>query len=268
VNQLFNGKAEDVLKELPKEIIDLTITSPPYDSARHYKDFIFDFEDIAKELYRVTKKGGVVVWIVNDSTINGSETGTSFRQALYFKDIGFRLHDTMIFAKNNYCPLTHERYEQSFEYMFILSKGKPKTFNPIMIPCKSVGKTEDRNRYTCESVTTEKGCRVRKREEITTVKDTKIKENIWYYTTGSKAKGRDKYGNMHPAVFPEELVKDHILSWSNEEDLILDPLSGSGTTLKMAYILKRNYIGIEMSEDYCKIIDERMRELKNDNLIF
>ena len=268
LNQVFLGRAEEVLKEFPDDIVDLTISSPPYDGARKYKGFEFNFEDIANELFRVTKKGGVCVWIVNDETLHGTESGTSFRQALYFKDIGFNLHDTMIFGKKNYCPLTHNRYEQEFEYMFILSKGKPKTFNPLVVPTKSAGRIQNRNKYTCESVTTEKGCRVRKREELTVVKDTKMKGNVWYYSTGRTSPMRDKYGNMHPAVFPELLVADHIESWSNEGDLVLDPLSGSGTTLKMAYLMNRDYIGIEMSTEYFDLISKRMEELKQNILEF
>ena len=127
LNKIYNEDCLEGMKKLQDEVIDLTVTSPPYDKLRKYKGYSFNFEEIANELYRVTKKGGVVVWVVNDSTVKGSETGNSFKQALYFKEIGFNLHDTMIFAKNNPVPLTHNRYEQQFEYMFILSKGKPKT---------------------------------------------------------------------------------------------------------------------------------------------
>src|SRR5271165_639315 len=137
-SQLILGDAATELKKLLASSIDLTVTSPPYDNLRNYNGYDFDFETIARELYRVTKSGGVVVWIVMDQTKNGSETGTSFRQALFFKECGFNIHDTMIYASEK-PPLTHNRYEQKFEYMFILSKGKPKTFNPIMEPCKRPG---------------------------------------------------------------------------------------------------------------------------------
>ncbi len=135
INKIYNENCLDVMSVMPDNFIDLTVTSPPYDGLREYNGYSFQFELIAKELYRVTKKGGIVVWV-------GSESGTSFKQALFFREVGFNLHDTMIYQKINYVPLTHNRYEQCFEYMFILSKGKPKTFNPIMMPCKYPGKVE------------------------------------------------------------------------------------------------------------------------------
>ena len=131
VNKIYQENCLDTMARMPDGFVDLSITSPPYDNLRSYKGFEFPFEDIAKELYRVTKQGGVVVWVVGDATIKGSETGTSFKQALYFKEIGFNLHDTMIYRKSNRPPLNHSRYEQEFEYMFIFSKGKPKCVNLI-----------------------------------------------------------------------------------------------------------------------------------------
>ena len=142
VNKIHNENCLETMAKMPDNFIDLTVTSPPYDGLRTYNGYSFDFENVAKELFRATKQGGVVVWVVGDATMNGSESGTSFKQALFFKEIGFNLHDTMIYQKVNYVPLTHNRYEQSFEFMFIFSKGKPKTFNPIMIPCKQAGKVE------------------------------------------------------------------------------------------------------------------------------
>ena len=135
--KLYQGDCLDVMDKLIEEgvEVDLTVTSPPYDDLRNYNNTLvwnFDvFKQVADRLYKITKNGGVVVWVVNDKTKNGSETGTSFKQALYFKEIGFNLHDTMIYAKNNPIPQNHNRYEQAFEYMFILSKGKPNTFNPL-----------------------------------------------------------------------------------------------------------------------------------------
>ena len=163
---LFNESNLDTMKRMPDNFIDLTVTSPPYDGLRTYNGYSFPFENIAKELYRITKDGGVVVWVVGDATVKGSESGTSFRQALYFKEIGFNLHDTMMYRKINYIPLTHNRYEQEFEYMFIFSKGKPKTFNPIMVECKTKGsKTNGRTFYQTNSqnittdIVTGKRCR-------------------------------------------------------------------------------------------------------------
>lgn len=240
-NNIYLGNCLDILKKIDSATIDLTVTSPPYDNLRKYKNFEFDFKAIAKELYRVTKNGGIVVWVIGDATINGSETGTSFTQALYFKEIGFNLHDTMIYQKANPIPQNHNRYEQSFEYMFVLSKGKPKTFNPLREPTKNSGKTFDwGNRKTKMD---DNQCRRDRESELLEVKPTKIKKNIFTYSVGGGKTG-------HPAVFPEKLAEDHILSWSNEGDLVLDPFMGSGTTAKMCILNNRNYIGCEISKEY------------------
>jgi len=220
--------------------IDLTVTSPPYDNLRKYKGFDFDFEGIAQQLYRVTKPGGVVVWVVADSVVKGSETGTSFKQALFFKEIGFNLHDTMIYEKANYIPLTHNRYEQCFEYMFVLSKGRPKTFNPIKIPCKTAGTS---NNHKSEKHY-ENSHSMRKRESNCVVRDIKIHPNKFVYVVGSGRKTK------HNAPFPQQLAEDHILSWSNIGDVVFDPMCGSGTTLEMAKIHGRHFIGIDIAKDY------------------
>jgi DNA modification methylase len=256
-NKIYQGDCLEVLRAFPDEFIDLTVTSPPYDNLRTYNGYTFDFEGIAKELYRVTKEGGVVVWVVGDATIKGSETGTSFKQALYFKEIGFNLHDTMIYRSGK-PPLTHNRYEQEFEYMFILSKGKPKTFNAIRVPCIEAGKSRRRNYGEKIGAKTESKNAIRHRDEITKVSDTKIKYNIWSYPTGMGGTTNDKIAFEHPAIFPEKLAEDHILSWSNEGDTVLDPMCGSGTTLKMALHNNRSYIGIEISEKYCEIARSRL----------
>lgn len=241
------------LRKLPDNSIDLTVTSPPYDDMRQYNGFNWNFEETAQELYRVTKQGGVVVWIVNDKTHNGSETGTSFKQALYFKNCGFNLHDTMIYAKVNPIPQNHNRYEQSFEYMFVFSKGKPKTFNPILEPTKNGGKVFNWGDRTTKMDA--KQCRRHRATEQLTVKPTKIKNNIFYYSIGGGKTG-------HPAVFPEQLAQDHISSWSNEGDIVLDPFIGSGTTAKMALINNRQYIGFEISKEYCDKANLRIEEAK------
>jgi len=249
-NKIYNGDSIELMKELEDNTIDLTVTSPPYDNLRDYNGFKFNFEEVAKQLFRVTKDGGVVVWIVSDSTIKGSESGTSFKQALYFKELGFNLHDTMIYAKNNPIPLTHKRYEQQFEYMFIFSKGKPKTFNPLMIECKNKGMEYNIKRPQIY----DKSAKRHNRDEIIKTKSKKQAFNIWYYSVGVDKKTSTK----HPAPFPEKLAQDHILSWSNEGDLVLDPMCGSGTTCKMAKLNKRNYIGIDCSVEYCSIARERL----------
>ena len=144
LNKIYNEDCLEGMRGIPDGSVDLTVTAPPYDNLRTYNGFAWDFEGVAKELFRVTKHGGVVVWVVGDQTIKGNETGTLFRQALFFKDCGFNLHDTMIWKKTNPIPLTHNRFEQSFEYMFVFSKGSPKTFNPIKIPCATKGQIRNR----------------------------------------------------------------------------------------------------------------------------
>ena len=255
-NEIYCGDNVALCKQLDDNCIDLTVTSPPYDNLRKYNGFTWDFEGLAKELYRVTKPGGVVVWVVGDATIDGSETGTSFRQALYFKEIGFNLHDTMIYAKVNYVPLTHNRYEQQFEYIFILSKSRPSKFNPIKIPCKNPGKIEKYGLERRQNHGANHSMRLYNETTFIATKSEKIAPNIFYYSCGKEKTG-------HPAPFPEQLASDHIISWSNENDLILDPFMGSGTTAKCAKILKRNYIGFEISEEYCKIAEQRIQNARN-----
>ena len=249
------------MARMPDDFIDLTITSPPYDNLRTYKGYSFDFEKIAKELYRVTKKGGVVIWVVGDATIKKSETGTSFRQALFFKDIGFNIHDTMIYTKNNFSNPSSNRYHQNFEYMFVFSKGSPKTFNPIKIPCK-YPEAETARQNSFFSNTNEAMRSARSGKKRKPVGTEKIKGNIWYITTGHGHSTKDKIAFNHPAIFPEKLANDHVVSWSNEGDLVYDPFAGSGTTLKMALLNRRNFIGSEVSVEYCRIANQRIGELK------
>jgi len=245
VNEIYNENCLDTMARMEDNFIDLTVTSPPYDSLRTYNGYSFDFESIAKELFRVTKEGGVVVWVVGDATIKGSETGTSFKQALFFKECGFNLHDTMIWHKPNAMPQVDKtRFTQSFEYMFIFSKGKPKTAKPLKTPTKNGGKFLSRGDGNSENINKKGGNKVAKE---------RIAFNVYNLSVGGK-----NYG--HPAVFPDKLANDHIISWSNENDLIYDPFMGCGTTAKMAKLNNRNYIGSEISEEYCEIIKERLFE--------
>lgn len=249
LNKIYCQDNVQGMKMLDDECIDLTVTSPPYDNLRTYNGYSFDFKNVAKELYRVTKQGGVVVWVVGDATIKGSETGTSFRQALFFMDCGFNLHDTMIYRKINPIPQNHNRYEQCFEYMFVFSKGKPKAFNPIVV--KTIHGGEDMNwggRKTEMDLTQ---CRRHRKDEILTVKTTKRHDNIFEYAIGGGQTG-------HPAVFPQQLAIDHIKSLSNEGDVVLDPFSGSGTTAVAALQLGRKYIGFEISQEYVDIANKRI----------
>ena len=249
LNKIYNMDCIEGMKLLPNECIDLTVTSPPYDNLRKYNGFEWNFEDTAKELYRITKQGGVVVWVVGDSTNKGSETGTSFKQALFFKECGFNLHDTMIFLKRNPMPQKSRRYTQSFEYMFVFSKGMPKTFNPIMEKCKHAGKNSARTMIYKDGS--------RKHFYKGVYSDKKIKINVFEYVVGT-CKGK---GIKHPAMFPEQLAQDHILSWSNESDVVLDCFMGSGTTAKMALLNNRKYIGFEISNEYCEIAKKRINEV-------
>ena len=245
MNIIYNEDCLDTMKRMPDNFIDLTITSPPYDDLRIYNGYSFDFQSVAFDLFRVTKQGGVVVWIVGDSTIKGSESGTSFRQALGLKEVGFNLHDTMIWRKTNPMPkFKHKRYFDVFEYMFILSKGQPKTFNPLLQPNKRAGELYD---YTAKLKTTGK-VRIKKTFNIN---DERYKDNIWECAVA-------KNETDHPAVFPESLVADHITSWSNEGDIVYDPFMGSGTTALAARSLGRTYIGSEISQEYCLIAEGRL----------
>ena len=245
LNRIYNMDCLEGLKLLEDNSVDLTVTSPPYDDLRKYKGYSFDFEGIARELYRVTKDGGVVVWVVSDKTEKGSETLTSFKQALYFKEIGFLMYDTMIWRKPNPSVPTEGRYYNAFEYMFVFSKGKPKALNFI---CDKENKTYGSTYKSDSKMNPE----IRKQSERSkTVGKYSRRHNVWDIPIGSNK-------TKHPAVFPEQLANDHILTWSNEGDLILDPFVGSGTTPKMAKLNGRNYIGFDITKEYCDIAEERI----------
>ena len=248
LNQTHNENCLDTMARMPDGLIDLTVTSPPYDNLRDYNGYSFDFEAIAAELYRVTKVGGVVVWVVGDSTVKGSESGTSFRQALHFKELGFNLHDTMIWEKTGRLP-TQDRYYAVFEYMFIFSKGKPSAMN-FICDHKTVngGKTQQKDSVINKGKN-QKGLGSFVRNEYSR------RPNIWKIHVGKNATG-------HPAVFPEALVNDHIITWSNPEDTVYDPFMGSGTTAKMAVLNNRNYIGSEISKGYVDICTKRLSAIK------
>jgi DNA modification methylase len=261
-NIIHNIACEIGLANLPNDCIDLTVTSPPYDNLRVYNGFTWNFETVAKELFRVTKVGGVVVWIVGDATINGSETGTSFKQALFFMECGFNLHDTMIYSAKK-PPLTHNRYEPSFEYMFVFSKGKPKTFNPILRDNLSFGNKKGfaSTSASLKELNSSQGKKLGKKYIANNIMT--IKNNIWHYKVGNNQSSKDKIAFEHPAIFPEKLVYDHIISWSNENDLVLDCFMGSGTTAKVASILNRNFIGFEISKEYCELAEKRLAQNTN-----
>lgn len=269
INKTYHEDCLTTLSKMNDNVIDLTITSPPYDDIRsynkligknkeEYNGYLFPFESIAKELYRVTKKGGVVVWVVNDSTKNGSETLTSFKQALYFTSIGFKMHDTMIYRKLNPIPNANTRYQQMFEYMFVLSKGKPKTTN-IQLRERS-NKCNDKRTYRKKKFSRNKDGEFNSNDYY--IKEMVPDYNIWDFYVGGGNSTKDSIAFKHPAIFPEELVKRHIESWSNEGDLIYDPFMGSGTTSKMCILTNRNYIGSEINEEYIEIEKERLKLVK------
>lgn len=246
-NQIICGDNCDELGKLPRECVDLVVTSPPYDDLRAYGGHSWDFYGVAWQLKRVLKPGGVIVWVVADATKDGSETGTSMRQALHFQKLGLNIHDTMIWHKLNAMPLNNIRYEPATEYMFVLSHGKPKAWNPIKEPSKLAGV------LSAGTQIAENGVRVSKWGNGKPYNDFKVRQNMWSYPVG----GGD---GRHPAVFPEDLARDHILSWSNEGDVVLDPFNGSGTTTKMARELGRNYLGIEINPEYCEIARKRLQQ--------
>ena len=232
---------------------DLVLTSPPYDNLRDYNGYSFDFEWTAREIQRVLKDGGVCVWVVGDATIKGSETGTSFKQALYLKEIGMNLHDTMIWEKHSFSNPCPNRYHSVFEYMFVFSKGKPKTFNPL----------KDRKNIKAgvetSSTVRERDGSITKRSRKT-IAEYGTRFNVWKMNNVSSQKGTRNKDHAHPAAFPLSLAKDHILSWSNEGDTVLDPFLGSGTTTLACQQLNRNAIGIEISEEYCEIARKRFEK--------
>jgi site-specific DNA-methyltransferase (adenine-specific) len=253
-HKLMLGDCLERMKEIPDGSVDLTVTSPPYDNLRTYEGSLVWNEDIWKQvleqLYRVTKKGGVVVWVVADATIKGSETGTSFKQALYAMECGFNLHDTMIYLKNSYMPLTHNRYEQCWEYMFVFSKGKPSNWNPIMLPSVTAGTKRNRG----GSKQSEDTYAERRREERTVVNNTKQSPNIFTYDVGKNDR------TEHNAPFPTQLAQDHIISWSNKENTVLDPFTGSGTTGVACVNTGRKFIGIEKEPKYFQIAVDRIKK--------
>ena len=266
INKIHNENCLETMSKMPDNYIDLTVTSPPYDDVRLYKGFTLPLEDIAKELYRVTKDGGVVVWVVNDKTKNYCESLTSFKTAILFvENAGFNLHDTMIYKRQAAFPDV-VRYYQEFEYMFVFSKGKPKTINLLRqnksestIKRNNSGLHNSRNERQQNGEIKKGNIKSVERVNNSKLDDTRVKSNIWEIATGSQKSTKDKIAFQHPAIFPEQLANDHIISWSNENDIVYDCFAGSGTTAKMAILNNRNWIVSEISSEYCEIIKERIK---------
>lgn len=247
------GDCVEVMRGLPAGSIDLTVTSPPYDQLRDYRGYQFDAERVARELLRVTKEGGVVVWVVGDR-IRGGRSMTSFRQAVMFQDVGFVVHDVMIYQKRNTPFMRSNAYTNCWEFMFVLSKGgPPKTFNPLKTPTVRNGE---------ELLTFNKRPDGINRKRKATLNSEKTRTNIWTYAVGAGGTTKDKIAFRHPAVFPEKLAAEHILSWTNEGEVVLDPMCGSGTTCKMAMLHRRRYLGIDISEEYVNIARQRIEDAK------
>ena len=261
--ELIHNDSCNALNKLIEKgvLVDLIVTSPPYDNQRVYDETVkwdFDtFKNIADQLYNILKDGGVIVWIVGDATIKGSETGTSFRQALYFKEIGFRLHDTMIYHKTSITFPQWTRYYNSFEYMFILSKGKPKTVNLLADrPNRQAGsKVSGGQRELNDTIKQKVGNR-----EGRSIKEFGVRQNVWTYDTGYNKSAKNKIAYQHPAIAPLKLIEDHIKSWSNPNDTVLDCFMGSGTTGVACQNLNRNFIGIELVEEYYDIAKQRLKD--------
>ena len=256
--KLIHGDCLDEMKKIPDGSVDLTVTSPPYDKLRTYNgnNALWGehvWKAVIQDLFRVTKQGGVVVWVVGDATIKGSETGTSFKQALWAKECGFNLHDTMIYQKNSYPFPPVNRYYQQFEYMFVWSKGKPSTHNIQRQPTDP----RWRNKNNKTSSQRNKDGSVKKLQYETGKEDRKM-DNVWLLNTGYMKSTPDKIAYQHSAIFPDELARRHILSWSNEGDIVLDCFMGSGTTGVACKNINRNFIGIELDEQYYQIAKNRI----------
>lgn len=249
-NKIYLENCIDTMSRLPDDTIDMTITSPPYDDLRVYNGYHLPVEKIAQGLFAKTKPGGVVIWVVGDRTVNGDETLTSFEHAFLFRKAGFKVHDTMIYAKNNPIPSDcGKRYRQCFEYMFCFSKGQPKTFNPMMQPIKQ--------EKAFKSFRITKVGRSDLEHDHVAPKERKV-NNIFFYNVGTSS-SRDKIAFEHPAIFPEQLVEDQILTWTNEGDLVYDCFMGSGTTAKVAHLTSREWLGSEVSAEYVEIAEKRLR---------
>lgn len=268
IDDIYCGKSEELLAKLPDGCIDLTVTSPPYDDMddyfnplparglRQYNGYTWDFKELARQLYRVTKPGGVVVWVVGDPTIDGSESLASSLQKIYFRRLGFNLHDTMIYHRH--ClPMTHNRYEQHFEYMFVFSKDSPRAFNAITERAIHAG---DKHSLATKSATTKeaKSRNGRTDNPVWIRKEEKIIGNVWYRPVGKGLSATDNIAYDHPAIFPEALARDHIISWSNPGDIVLDPFAGSGTTAKMSKLFHRHWLGFDISQEYVDLARRRV----------
>ncbi len=258
LNTIYTEDCLETMKMMPSNFLDMTITSPPYDDMRGYEgNHSVPFQSIAKSLYRVTKNGGIVVWVIGDQTKNWNETGISFKHALCFKDVGFNLFDTMIYLKTprGACG-NNQSYWQTFEYMFVFSKGKPKTINLIC------------DRENKESRKGDSGTKRLHNGELYNhhrggYNKFGRRTNVWEYQVGRGHSTKDEIAFKHPAIYPEKLVEDHLISWSQEGDVVYDPFMGSGTTAKICKLKNRYYIGSEINPKYVEYAKERLSWYQN-----
>lgn len=256
LGRIVCGDNTEILSRMPSECIDLVVTSPPYDDIREYGGHSWNFDGLAAQLLRVLKPGGVIVWVVGDKTEGGNESGTSMRQALGFQTAGLNLHDTMIYEKcGAFERKGHRTYPQAFEFMFVLSKGSPKTFNIIRDRKNSLGGQVHRPTLRQPDGTMKRGASWGRE-----IREVGARTNIWRYSVGWMKSASDAVAFEHPAIMPEALASDHIASWSNPGDVVLDPFLGSGTTCKAAKALNRQWCGIEVNPDYCRIAEARLSQ--------
>ena len=245
------------MRKMQAGVVDLVVTSPPYDDLRKYQGFAFDCAQVAEALYRVVKEGGVVVWVVGDR-INGGRSLTSFQHAFEFRGAGFTVYDAMIFKKRNTPFMRKRAYTNCYEFMFVFSKGLPATFNPLRSPSVRSGLAQ---------VPYLKGPDGINRKTERALSEHKVRTNIWSYAVGKNGTTSDMYAFKHPAMFPENLARDHILSWSNPGDLVFDPMCGAGTTCKMAKATGRRWLGVDVSPEYTSVAERRVEDTEEDHVL-
>lgn len=258
--EIFNADCVSHMQSMQENSIDLVVTSP-YDNLMDYNNsssWNFEvFKSVADQLYRIVRPCGVVVWIVNDASINNSETYTSFRQVLFFREIGFNLNDTMIWNKQSTSFPDSNRYLQSFEYMFVLSKSSNHT--DFKMTCNLI-----RDRRNMSSGSSVHGTGRQRNasfkvcdgyEKGKSLSEFGIRFNVWNIHC---AKGTELTG--HPAQMPIQIAEDHIRTWSNPGDLVFDPFLGSGTTACACLNRGRRFIGCEIDPDYFAIAQKRISE--------
>lgn len=267
--KLINGRAQDVLPGGYAGQVALIVTSPPYDGMREYGGYsgAFDFPAVADACVACLMPGGVLVWVVGDQIVDGGESGTAFSQALHFRSLGLRIHQTLIFQRWTVNGMCADRYHREHEYMFVLTKnGRPRVANMIadrrsaqpekpVVKKLGMGRTGD-VKLGADNLT---------RHRLGVTGEFTRRGSVWQYSVGGTGNMVGKHEPLrdvfaHPAIFPYALAADQVRSWSNPGDLVLDPMAGSGTTLRAAVDLGREAVGVEVNPEYCELIRERMRQ--------